>query len=137
MHLVGGFEDTHNYYVKVMLEMGIVGLIVFLGIISRMFTAGYSLFRTALAEDFLRGMGLGLAGMVVTTMVANAFGDRWTYIEETGFLWVIAAMAIRGRMIEGEETVVEQNAATGKKEGASGDIRQVRSLARGGQSETN
>ncbi len=137
MHLVGGFEDTHNYYVKVMLEMGIVGLIVFLGIISRMFTAGYSLFRTALAEDFLRGMGLGLAGMVVTTMVANAFGDRWTYIEETGFLWVIAAMAIRGRMIAGEEPGVEQNAATGEQAGASREIGQVRDLALGWNSPTN
>ena len=128
MHLVGGYEDTHNYYVKVTLEMGIVGLIVFLGIISRMFAAGYSLFRTALADDFLRGMGLGLAGMVVTTMVANAFGDRWTYIEETGFTWAIAAMAIRGRMIAGEEPSVEQNAAIGEQAGASTEIGQVRDL---------
>jgi len=137
MHLVGGFEDTHNYYVKVMLEMGIVGLIVFLGIITRMFAAGYSLFRTALADDFLRGMGLGLAGMVVTTMVANAFGDRWTYIEETGFLWVIAAMAIRGRMIAGEEPGVEQNTATGEQAGASSEIGQVRDLALGWNSPTS
>jgi putative inorganic carbon (HCO3(-)) transporter len=134
---VGGFEDTHNYYVKVMLEMGIVGLIVFLGIISQMFAAGYSLFRTALAEDFLRGMGLGLAGMVVTTMVANAFGDRWTYIEETGFLWVIAAMAIRGRMIAGEEPGVEENAAIGEQAGVSSEIGQVRDLALGWNSPTN
>jgi putative inorganic carbon (HCO3(-)) transporter len=137
MHAVGPYEDTHNYYVKAMLEMGIVGLIVFLGIISRMFAAGYSLFRTALAEDFLRGMGLGLAGMVVTTMVANAFGDRWTYIEETGFMWVIAAMAIRGRMIAGEEPGVEQNAAIGEQAGASSEIGQVRDLALGWTSPTN
>jgi O-antigen ligase len=137
MHAVGPYEDTHNYYVKVMLEMGIVGLIVFLGIISRMFAAGYSLFRTAPAEDFLRGIGLGLAGMVVTAMVANAFGDRWTYIEVTGFTLVIAAMAIRGRMIAGEESGVEQNAAIGEQAGASSEIGQVRDLALGWNSPAN
>jgi len=131
MHAVGPYEDTHNYYVKIMLEMGIVGLLVFLGIISKIFGAGYSLFCTELADDFLHGLGLGLAGMVVATMVANAFGDRWTYIEETGFMWVIAAMAIRGKMIASEHAPDEQNVGVGEQEFASGKIRPVRDLALG------
>ena len=73
-----------------------------------MFVSGYSLFRTAGADDFLRGLGLGLAGMVVATVVANAFGDRWTYIEETGFMWAIAAMAIRAKMLIDEENVQKE-----------------------------
>jgi hypothetical protein len=28
-------------------------------------------------------------------VVANFFGDRWTYLEITGLLWVIVAAAIR------------------------------------------
>jgi putative inorganic carbon (HCO3(-)) transporter len=129
MHAVGPYEDTHNYYIKVMLEMGIVGLIVFLGIISRMFAAGYRLFRTALADDFLRGVGLGLAGMVVATAVANAFGDRWTYIEETGFLWVFAAMAIRGKMLADEKIAIKETSGDPESAGASGELEDVPDLA--------
>jgi O-antigen ligase len=111
MHAVGPYEDTHNYYVKVMLETGIVGLIIFLAIVSLMFRAGFSLYRAVQAEDFLRGLGLGVAGMLVATIVANIFGDRWTYIEETGFTWVFVAMALRGMMIVREQRAVAQTPA--------------------------
>lgn len=107
MHAVGPYEDTHNYYVKVMLETGILGFILFIAIISRMFAAGFSLFRTIEAEDFLRGIGLGAAGMMIATMVANVFGDRWTYIEETGFTWVFVAMALRGMIIAKDSAVAK------------------------------
>jgi putative inorganic carbon (hco3(-)) transporter len=109
MHAVGPYEDTHNYYVKVMLETGIVGLLIFLGIITQMFRAGFSLFRIKEAEDFLRGLGLGVAGMMVATMVANMFGDRWTYIEETGFTWVFVALAIRGLTMVREQLATAQS----------------------------
>lgn len=131
MHAVGPYEDTHNYYVKVMLEMGIVGLILFLGIISRIFSAGYGLFREAQADDFLRGVGLGLAGMMVAAIVANAFGDRWTYIEETGFVWVFAAMAIRGRMIAAEAMAVDQVAGSGEPTRTYGEIWPARDFSLG------
>jgi putative inorganic carbon (HCO3(-)) transporter len=128
MHAVGPYEDTHNYYIKVMLEMGIVGLIVFLGIISRMFAAGYGLFRTVAAEDFLRGVGLGLAGMVVATVVANAFGDRWTYIEETGSLWVFAAMAVRGKMLADEKIALEETSGASENARASDELENASDL---------
>jgi putative inorganic carbon (hco3(-)) transporter len=106
MHAVGPYEDTHNYYVKVMLETGIVGLLLYLAIIIQMLMAGLSLFRTGQAEDFLRGLGLGVAGMMVATIVANGFGDRWTYIEVTGFTWALVALAIRGMMIAREQSAI-------------------------------
>jgi len=65
----------------------------------KMFLAGFRLRRMEDSDGFLPGLGLGLAAMVVACAVANCFGDRWTYIEETGFIWVITAMAIRGHMI--------------------------------------
>jgi putative inorganic carbon (HCO3(-)) transporter len=129
MHAVGPYEDTHNYYIKVMLEMGVVGLIIFLGIISRMFAAGYSLFRTAAADDFLRGLGLGLAGMVVATVVLNAFGDRWTYIEETGFLWVFSAMAIRAKMLADEKIATEEASGAADNTRGTGELEDVSDLA--------
>jgi O-antigen ligase len=111
MHAVGPYEDTHNYYVKVMLETGLIGLIIFLAIISLMFRAGFSLYRAVQAEDFLRGLGLGVAGMLVATIVSNIFGDRWSYIEETGFTWVLVAMALRGMMIVREQEATAQTPA--------------------------
>jgi O-antigen ligase len=109
LHAVGPYEDTHNYYMKVMVEMGLIGLVIFLGIVTQMFLAGYRLFRSASADDFIKGVGLGLAGMLIATLVSNAFGDRWTYIEETGFTWVIVAMAIRCQMIVNEQIETQKS----------------------------
>jgi len=99
LHAVGPYEDTHNYYVKVTLEIGAIGLLIFVAMLVKMFLAGFRLRRMEDSDGFLPGLGLGLAAMVVACAVANCFGDRWTYIEETGFIWVITAMAIRGHMI--------------------------------------
>src|SRR6266436_214144 len=56
MGRVGDFTDTHNYYVKVLLEMGIIGLLFlfyFLGVLSKMC---WRLFRQA-QDEFLRSIG--------------------------------------------------------------------------------
>ena len=104
MHAVGPYSDTHNYYIKVLLELGLIGMLIFLGILSRMFMAGFQLFRAAVSSDFMRGLGLGVIGMLIAALVNNAFGDRWTYIEEMGFTWVLVAMAVRCKMILDEQS---------------------------------
>jgi putative inorganic carbon (HCO3(-)) transporter len=136
MHAVGPYEDTHNYYVKVMVEMGLPGLITFLGILGALFSAGYGLYKSEQSDDFMRGLGLGLAGMVIATAVANAFGDRWTYIEETGFMWVIAAMAVRGRMLGAEAPLVEKTTVAMEGESKLGKFERARDLALGWNSRT-
>jgi len=108
MHAVGPYEDTHNYYVKVMLETGIVGMMIFLAIVSQMFRAGFALYRNPQADEFLRGVGLGVAALLVAAIVGNFFGDRWSYIEETGFTWVFVAMALRGTMLTQEQAAIAE-----------------------------
>jgi hypothetical protein len=43
-------------------------------------------------------------------VAANLFGDRWTYLQVNGFLWVLLGCVLRGRMIEQEskEAVVSE-----------------------------
>jgi len=37
-------------------------------------------------------------------LVANCFGDRWTYIEITAFLWVLTAASIRAMELTESES---------------------------------
>src|SRR5207244_4505092 len=73
------YRDTHNYYLKVLVETGIVGLSVFLWLLWRMFRLGFRLFQTA-EDPFLRSLGLGFAVMMVCAVAVNLFGDRWTFL---------------------------------------------------------
>ncbi len=91
---VDNLADTHNWYVKVMVETGIIGLIIVLFLLQQLLATSYRLFKQA-TDPLYRGLGLGLLVATCSSLVANIFGDRWTYIEITGLLWVLVAAAIR------------------------------------------
>jgi putative inorganic carbon (HCO3(-)) transporter len=103
---VDGLKDTHNWYVKVMVETGIIGMIIVLCMLQQMLAVAYRLFKRA-EDPLYRGLGLGLFVAMCSCIVANFFGDRWTYIEITGMLWVIVAAAIRALHFTETEPVTE------------------------------
>jgi O-antigen ligase len=101
-HRVGIYTDTHNYFLKVMVETGILGLLFFLYLLGKASRQGVTLFYSA-RDPFLRSLGLGFTLLMACVFVVNFFGDRWLYIEVNGFLWVLLACVIRGQMIENEK----------------------------------
>jgi len=107
----GHLRDPHNMYVSFLAEFGIIGLSLFLFLFYLAFRSGWHLYRSA-SDSFLKGLGLGFAACVIGCMVANAFGDRWSYLMLGGFYWVFWGMVDRGRVIvaqEREKTIEEDN----------------------------
>jgi putative inorganic carbon (HCO3(-)) transporter len=101
---VDGLRDTHNWYIKVMVETGILGLIIVIFMFQQMFALAYRLFKRA-EDPLYKGLGLGLFVAFCSCAVANCFGDRWTYLEITGPLWVLVGTAARAiGLIESEPT---------------------------------
>lgn len=102
---VGSLRDTHNWYVKVMVETGIVGMMIVLVMLYQMLAIGFRLYRRA-TDPFYRGLGLGLFACVCTCLVANLFGDRWTYVEITGLVWMLVAASVRALELSTAEATV-------------------------------
>jgi len=100
-HRFGIYTDTHNYFLKVLVETGVLGLMFFLFILAKMTRLGVKLYRSA-QDPFLQSIGLGFALLMACVFVVNFFGDRWLYVEVNGFLWVMLACVVRGQMIESE-----------------------------------
>jgi O-antigen ligase len=100
---VANLKDTHNWYVKVMVETGIIGLIMALMLLQQMLATSYRLFKRA-ADPLYQGLGLGLLLATCACIVANCFGDRWTYLEITGLLWVLVGTAIRATQLAEAES---------------------------------
>jgi len=99
MHRVRDYEDTHNYYLKVLVEMGILGLLFFVVVIARLFWVGFKLYRTA-KDPLYRAIGLGLAGWLACAFIANCFGDRWTYLQVDGYMWILAGFVAQAWLVE-------------------------------------
>jgi O-antigen ligase len=90
----GGLADTHDWYIKVMVETGIIGLCMYLILFQQTLALSFRLFRRA-NDPLYRGLGLGLLLAMCSCIVANCFGDRWTYLEITGPMFVLVAAAVR------------------------------------------
>ncbi|WP_433966256.1 O-antigen ligase family protein [Tunturiibacter gelidiferens] len=91
---VDNLRDTHNWYIKVLVETGVVGMLIVLAMLQQMLAAAYRLFKIAV-DPLYRGLGLGLFLAICACLVANCFGDRWTYIEITSPLWLLVGTTLR------------------------------------------
>ena len=96
---VDNLKDTHNWYVKVLVETGIIGFIFVLGILQQLLSTAYRLFKRS-SDPLYKGLGLGLLMATCSSIVANLFGDRWTYLEISGLLFVLAAAAVRASELQ-------------------------------------
>lgn len=97
-HVVAKLNDTHDWFIKVMVETGVVGLMMYLFLLQQMFALEWRLFRRA-HDPMYRGLGLGLLLALCSGMVANCFGDRWTFLEISGPLWILMAAGVRANQL--------------------------------------
>lgn len=102
----GYFGDTHDYYLKILVETGLLGFGLFLWLLGAIYRQGWRLFRSA-EDPFLKSLGLGFASMMVCAIVLNIFGDRWSYLQVDGYLWALLACVVRGQMITEEQRAEE------------------------------
>jgi O-antigen ligase len=98
--------DTHDWFIKVMVETGVVGMMMYLVLLLQMFALAFRLFRRG-NDPLYCGLGLGLFLALCSSMVANCFGDRWSYLEITGPLFVLVAAAVRANQLAAQESLSE------------------------------
>lgn len=104
---VDNLKDTHNWFVKVLVETGVVGMGIVLWLLQQMLATSYRLFKRA-PDPLYKGLGLGLLLATSASIVANLFGDRWTYLEITGLLWALFAAATRAEELLGSGEPAEK-----------------------------
>ncbi|MFC1658435.1 O-antigen ligase family protein [Candidatus Omnitrophota bacterium] len=90
--------DTHNIYVEILVEQGIVGMIIFLLLIYLSLRSGWQLYKTA-DDTFLQGLGFGFVCCTLVLLITNFFGDRWTYLQLAAYYWVFLGLVVRGNII--------------------------------------
>jgi O-antigen ligase len=104
-------KDTHNWYVLVLVETGAIGGLIALVLLFEMITDSYRLFRHA-RDPLYKAIGLGTLLCVCTCLIANCFGDRWTYIEINGLLWILLGTVARANQLVNAQQAEEREVIT-------------------------
>lgn len=108
MGRVGPYRDTHNYYVKILLELGFAGIAIFLWLLATAAKMSWRLFKQA-KDPTLCALGCAFFAMLGCAAIVNFFGDRWTYLQVNGFLWVLLGLVARGlTILKEEQGAIEQ-----------------------------
>jgi len=98
---VGSYKDTHNFYLKMLVETGLVGLCLFILQLLLLLREGMRLFTRA-RDSLLSLVGLGYAAMIVAATIVNLFGDRWMFIQVDSNLWILLGCVICGSSLAAE-----------------------------------
>lgn len=100
-----GLEDVkdsaHNTFMRILGEMGLIGISVFLGLLWRCWTICDEAARRA-RSGFDRALAIGVGGAVISMAVTSAFGDRFFNIIIATSFWILLALV--------EDSVLESRA---------------------------
>jgi O-antigen ligase len=99
----GGFTNNtwrsfHSAYLETAVEQGLLGMAFQLMLFFLAIRAGWRLYRTS-TDNFLKGLGLGFVGCVVSSMAGNFAGTYWIYLNVSAFYWTFLGLVICGLRI--------------------------------------
>jgi O-antigen ligase len=95
MGRVGSYKDTHNFYLKMLVETGLSGLALFLLQLLLFAKSGLQLFILS-RDSLLSLVGLGFACLMLAATIVNFFGDRWMFIQVDSNLWILLGCVLCG-----------------------------------------
>lgn len=100
----GGFElsvpdkaeikNTHNLYLKILSEQGVIGLSLLALTFFMALKSGQRLFNRG-GTPFQKGLGFGFLGCTVAFIITNMFGDRWSYFVLGDYFWIVWGLVDR------------------------------------------
>lgn len=88
------WRSFHNNYLQTTVELGILGLVIFLWLYVLIFIKGWKLYREA-EDGFIKGLGLGLMGCTLAILAGNLTGTTWHLFNISGYYWVLVALVVR------------------------------------------
>lgn len=94
--------DTHNYYLKLLAEQGIIGFLIFLVILWRGAKVGRRLYSES-DDPLYKALGIGLFGIVCSFAFGNIFGDRFTHYPLAAYFYVYLALVLRALILTREQ----------------------------------
>jgi len=97
--------DVHNFFLRELVEKGVIGAFILLGLlwsITRLLWRGL---RFAEAGSWYSGLIIGLSGAFIAMLIGNIFGDRFTHYPMIAHFWLYVGLVLRGLQLRYDELI--------------------------------
>jgi len=95
----GFAEKSHNEYLQLWVELGIIGLLIFIWLLICYFNYGIKLLKR-IKDDYMQGIIIGLMGSIVAVLVDSLFGFPLHLVATIVFFWLSIGLTITIGRIE-------------------------------------
>src|SRR5262249_12801851 len=85
-------DSSHNTFLRMLGEMGVIGLGLFLWVLWRCWGVSTATIRRATTR-FDRQLGVALGAATIALVTSCAFGDRFFNVLVAGGFWILVALA--------------------------------------------
>jgi putative inorganic carbon (HCO3(-)) transporter len=94
--------DTHNYFVKMLVERGLLGFITFIALLKIIWNQSKRNLDWGENDPMQYGLILGFSGAILALVMGNMFGDRFSHYPISTCLWTFVALisVIESRRME-------------------------------------
>jgi len=92
--------DTHNFYLRELVEKGLLGGVVLLGMLFAVGRMLWRLLRASRTGTWPYALALGLIGAFVGVLLGNLFGDRFSHYPMIAHFWLYVGLALRATALQ-------------------------------------
>jgi O-antigen ligase len=100
--------DTHNFFMRELVEKGLVGFVIIVGLFLSMARICWRCFRDSPHASLAYALGLGMCAAWIALVIGNIWGDRFTYTVMIGYFWVYLALTLKAREFALGERAAEE-----------------------------
>lgn len=94
--------DTHNYFVKTVVEGGAVGILLLIALLISVINLARGTIKTA-SNKMMSGVGIILLCSTIGILIGNMFGDRFSHPSMIFIFWALCGVCIKVSYLEEPE----------------------------------
>jgi len=95
----GFAEKSHNEYLQLWAELGIIGLLIFIWLLICYFNYGIKLLKR-IKDDYMQGIIIGLMGSIVAVLIDGSFGFPLHLVATIVLFWLSIGLTIAMGIIQ-------------------------------------
>jgi len=91
--------DTHNYFVKTLVEKGAIGMVILIGLLYSIYRQARRTHQLSKENPWASAVSLGVVTATIALIFGNMFGDRFSHTTVVAIYWVYVGLMLKTSLL--------------------------------------